>query len=448
MTESTPAASGRIFICYRRDEAAYPASWLYERLVDRFGRKQIFKDVDSIELGDDFTHTIANAIGSCDALVALIGHRWLTVTDHLGRRRLDDPNDLVRLEIEAALERDVRVVPVLVENARMPRAEDLPASLEKLARRHALELHPDRFDSASGHLLKVLEKTLAEAQARREAEAQARREAEAQARREAEAQARRDAEAQARRDAEAQAKRDAEAQAKPETGQSVQEITRARTLYPSASHRRKASLGLPSGKRLMSTLAVVVMAGITFLAVRVLDSPSGNPDEGPLPSTARQSSTSTTARKAPANTSSPLDSTGVPTNWKRFESQSDNYSFSYPPDWTVQDELESAVYAQGPNDVSIAVTTHRGSPVRDSLQILKDYAPQVSGVVRSIRLEGGSFAGQRAAFWEYLIPSYHQMIVNFYRGSTRFSIRFDARLGQWSRLEEVMKYFERSFEVS
>ncbi|MGH8834001.1 MAG: toll/interleukin-1 receptor domain-containing protein, partial [Actinomycetes bacterium] len=156
MAEWAGLSRGRIFISYRREETAYPAGWLYDRLVDRFGG-QVFKDVDSIELGDDFVETITSAVGSCDVLLALIGDQWLTITDEDGRRRLDNPEDFVRLEIEAALTRNVRVIPILVGGARMPRAADLPPSLARLVRRQALELSPARFDFDTSRLLGVLD---------------------------------------------------------------------------------------------------------------------------------------------------------------------------------------------------------------------------------------------------------------------------------------------------
>jgi hypothetical protein len=164
MTASTANVPGRIFMSYRREDTAYPAGWLYDRLAGHFARSQVFKDIDSIELGDDFAEVITTAVGSCDVLLALIGGRWLTVAGQDGRRRLDNPDDFVRLEIEAALARDVRVIPILVEGARMPRADELPASLSKLARRQALELSPSRFDVDIGRLLRVLERTITEAQ--------------------------------------------------------------------------------------------------------------------------------------------------------------------------------------------------------------------------------------------------------------------------------------------
>jgi TIR domain len=162
MAGSSPAASGRIFISYRREETAYPAAWLFDRLADRYGGGQVFKDVDSIQLGDDFVEVITRAVGSCDVLLALIGEEWLTITDEHGRRRLDDPDDFVRVEIEAALTRKVRVIPILVEGAQMPRADELPDSLVRLVRRQALELSPNRFELDTSRLLKVLDMTLAE----------------------------------------------------------------------------------------------------------------------------------------------------------------------------------------------------------------------------------------------------------------------------------------------
>jgi hypothetical protein len=157
MTTSTSAAAGRIFISYRREDTAYPAGWLFDRLVEHFGQGQVFKDVDSIPLGDDFVEVITAAVAHCAVLLALIGDQWLTITGEDGRRRLDDPGDFVRLEIEAALTRDVRVIPVLVGGAQMPRPADLPPSLAKLVNRQALELSPIRFAYDTGRLLKVLD---------------------------------------------------------------------------------------------------------------------------------------------------------------------------------------------------------------------------------------------------------------------------------------------------
>ena len=139
LNESLP---GRIFISYRRQETAWPAGRLDDVLVEHFPAEQVFKDVDSIEPGEDFVERITAAVASCDVLLALIGPQWLTITDENGRRRLDDPKDWVRLEIETALTRKIRVIPILVDDARMPHATQLPATLAALVRRNAVEINP------------------------------------------------------------------------------------------------------------------------------------------------------------------------------------------------------------------------------------------------------------------------------------------------------------------
>jgi hypothetical protein len=162
MTSSSDDVPVRIFLSYRREDTAYPAAWLYDRLASYFGRSQVFKYVDSIELGDDFLEVITAAVGSCDVLLALIGDRWVTVTGQDGQLRLDDPGDVVRLEIEVALARDVRVIPILVHGARMPRADELPVSLAPLTRRNALELSAVRFDADARRLLMARDRVIAE----------------------------------------------------------------------------------------------------------------------------------------------------------------------------------------------------------------------------------------------------------------------------------------------
>ena len=157
MNESLP---GRIFISYRRQETAWPAGRLYDVLVEHFPAEQVFKDVDNIEPGEDFVERITAAVGSCDVLLALIGPQWLTITDENGQRRLDDPEDYVRLEIETALTRKIRVIPILVDDARMPRANELPATLAPLVRRNAVEINPITFDTK--RLISTVHKTLAE----------------------------------------------------------------------------------------------------------------------------------------------------------------------------------------------------------------------------------------------------------------------------------------------
>src|SRR6185503_11993481 len=101
----------RIFISYRRGDTSAYAGRIYDRLSERFGDKQVFMDVDTIEPGADFVEYIEDAVGSCDVLIAVIGRDWSSATNPDGSRRLEDPEDFVRLEVGAGLERDVRVIP-------------------------------------------------------------------------------------------------------------------------------------------------------------------------------------------------------------------------------------------------------------------------------------------------------------------------------------------------
>ena len=151
------SVEGGVFISYRREEASGIAGRIYDRIADRFGQRRIFMDVDSIEPGLDFTKVITRAVGACDVLLAVIGLQWLTATDSQGRRRLDDSDDLVRLELEAALARDIRVIPILVDGAQMPGRADLPDSLAPLTRRNALPLRNETFRIDIRRLVDVLE---------------------------------------------------------------------------------------------------------------------------------------------------------------------------------------------------------------------------------------------------------------------------------------------------
>ncbi len=146
-----------IFICYRRGDSAGHAGRLADALVDRFGPNSVFMDVDTIEPGVDFVEEIDRAVGHCDVLIALIGPQWLGAADARGRR-LDDPDDLVRLEIQTALERKIRVIPTLVGGADMPSQGQLPGALANLARRNAVELSDRRFRSDMQMLFATLEK--------------------------------------------------------------------------------------------------------------------------------------------------------------------------------------------------------------------------------------------------------------------------------------------------
>ena len=162
----TPAVSGRIFISYRREEAAYPVAWLHDRLARHFPNAQIFKDVDSIETTDNFVEKVTSTVGSCDVLLVVIGDRWLTIKGTADGRCIDDPGDAVRLEIDTALKRNIPVVPVLLAGSRMPSADSLPPHLAKLTHRQALELNPSRFAEESSRLAELLKELIVQEHAK------------------------------------------------------------------------------------------------------------------------------------------------------------------------------------------------------------------------------------------------------------------------------------------
>ena len=153
---ASDAWSGKIFISYRRTEASWAAHWLADRLAAHFGAGMVFQDVDSIQPGDDFAAEIEAAVGACSVLIAVIGPQWLSV-ERDATRRLDDPKDWVRL-VEAAFRRRIRVIPVLVDEARMPSADELPSSLRDLARKQAVTLNTHSPDTR--RLVSALETAL------------------------------------------------------------------------------------------------------------------------------------------------------------------------------------------------------------------------------------------------------------------------------------------------
>ncbi len=147
---------GSIFISYRRSDSAGESGRLSDDLIARFGSSHIFMDVDAIQPGIDFRKAIRDNVGKCRVLLAVMGPDWLEARGKDGSRRLDSENDYVRLEIAAALAREVPVVPVLVRGARMPKADQLPEELRELAYRNSVELTHARWKSdvqVLGHAL-------------------------------------------------------------------------------------------------------------------------------------------------------------------------------------------------------------------------------------------------------------------------------------------------------
>lgn len=158
---SSLQGNGGIFISYRREEAAGHAGRLYDRLCSHFGADRVFMDVDSIVYGDDFTEIIKDKVTECNVLLVVIGQHWLNAADgKRRRRRIDNPDDWVRIEIETALQANIRIVPVLVDGAKMPQANDLPTSLQPLARRHAFILSHAAFQVEVAQLIAAINKII------------------------------------------------------------------------------------------------------------------------------------------------------------------------------------------------------------------------------------------------------------------------------------------------
>src|SRR5215831_18656991 len=149
-------SSSVVFISYRREDSAGHAGRLFDRLVDHLGRDHVFRDIESIEPGEQFADSIRKRLATCDVLLALIGPRWLSATDLHGRKRLEDATDLVRREIELGLERRIRVIPVLLPGATMPSPNELPESLAPLAQHNAIEIREAHFDHDAAELIKII----------------------------------------------------------------------------------------------------------------------------------------------------------------------------------------------------------------------------------------------------------------------------------------------------
>jgi hypothetical protein len=147
----------RLFISYRRDDTPGESGRLADQLRARFGEDRVFIDVDSIHAGDDFARVIDAELATCSIMLVLIGRNWAQSVNAMGRRRLEDPHDFVRLEVETALRRNVRLVPVLVRGAVLPKPEDLPATLQPLLRRQAIVLADTHFRSDVERLIAALE---------------------------------------------------------------------------------------------------------------------------------------------------------------------------------------------------------------------------------------------------------------------------------------------------
>lgn len=150
-----------IFISYRREDSEWVSGLIQERLAAHFGSDSIFTDIDSIPLGVNFKKYIDEQVSECDIFLAVIGEKWLSVTDAGDHPRIQQPGDFVRLEIESALQREIPVIPLLVGNVVIPSADKLPKSLRELSFRHGIRIRPKpTFDSDVGRLISGIEKHL------------------------------------------------------------------------------------------------------------------------------------------------------------------------------------------------------------------------------------------------------------------------------------------------
>ena len=148
-----------IFLSYRRDDAAGWTGRLADDLRREFPGHHVFYDLASIEIGEDFVDAMRRSLADCAVVLVMIGRNWLNTKDDAGNRRLDDPEDWVRIEVAEALQRQgLRVVPVLVGGASMPKAVDLPEPLKLLARRNAHEISDRRWEYDVTQLVAALKK--------------------------------------------------------------------------------------------------------------------------------------------------------------------------------------------------------------------------------------------------------------------------------------------------
>jgi hypothetical protein len=160
--------AAKVFINYRRDDSAGHAGRVRDRLAHELGRNLLFMDVDAISLGANFSKVLHEEVAKCGVLLAVIGPNWSDVRDEHGNRRLDDPNDFVRIEIAAALQRDIPVIPILLDGARIPKADQLPDDLKELASRNGLDVRHASFHTDMDRLILGLKGQLDQAGAARE----------------------------------------------------------------------------------------------------------------------------------------------------------------------------------------------------------------------------------------------------------------------------------------
>jgi hypothetical protein len=150
----------KVFLSYRRDDSAGYAGRVEDRLLRDFGSEILFMDVDNIPIGKNFVKVLRDEVAKCEVLLAVIGPHWLDARDEYGKRRLDNPNDFVRIEIATALQRNITVIPIMLDGSKIPNSDQLPKELEELSFRNGLYVHHASFHNDLDRLVRELKKQL------------------------------------------------------------------------------------------------------------------------------------------------------------------------------------------------------------------------------------------------------------------------------------------------
>src|SRR5262249_26237354 len=235
--------ASKVFISYRRDDSAGHAGRVHDRLEREFGRDLLFMDVDAVPLGVNFVKVLSEEVAKCDVLLAVIGPNWLNARDEDGNRRLDNPHDFVRVEIGAALQRNIPVIPILLDGAKVPKPSQLPKELEELSLRNGLDVRHVSFHNDIDKLIRSLQRQLTDADARwRDEDERRRQEAEIKQRADEEERQRK-AEAEKRRRDEEERRRpqklQQEAQQRAEEERRREEAEAKRRLDEAEAEKRR-----------------------------------------------------------------------------------------------------------------------------------------------------------------------------------------------------------------
>ena len=158
----------KVMISYRRDEALSITSRIYEHFVAKFSNDRVFRDIDSIPLGIKYRDYIEKVVSTCAVVLVVIGPKWLTMEDKQGNRKLDKPDDLLRLEVSFALAKGISVIPLLVAGATMPSRALLPDDIQEMVEHNGMNISEDpHFKADMEHLIRETQNILAKQGAKR-----------------------------------------------------------------------------------------------------------------------------------------------------------------------------------------------------------------------------------------------------------------------------------------